>query len=121
MTPEQWGLGNGKMTLELVGSINNMPDSLTGIDISPDGKEIVVKFYNSIHYFCMGSRQYDKPEDSWQDIVDALTNNYGIKVPYVEEPQGEAVCFGSTFDAGIYTLSEAQGKALIPLLHYERL
>ena len=120
MTPEQWGPGNGKMTLELVGSINNMPDSLTGIDISPDGKEIVVKFYNSIHYFCMGSRQYDKPEDSWQDIVDVLTMGDGKRVPYIQEPQGEAVCFGHSFDDGMYTLSESRGMPLVPLFHYER-
>ena len=121
MTPEQWGAGPARMTLTKVGSIKTMPDLLTGIDISPDGREIVVKFYNSIHYFCMGSRQYDNPEDSWQDIVNVLANVDGIKVPYIEEPQGEAVCFGQSFDDGIFTLSESQGMELIPLLHYERL
>ena len=121
MTPKEWGAGHAKMTLEMVGSIKKMPNPLTAIDISPDGKEIVVKFYNSIHYFCMGSRQYDNPEDSWQDIVNVLANVDGIKVPYIEEPQGEAVCFGQSFDDGIFTLSESQGMELIPLLHYERL
>lgn len=109
------------MTLEMLGSIMKMPDSLTGIDISPDGKEIVVKFYNSIHYFCMGSRQHDKPEDAWQDIVAVLTTKDGIGVPYIQEPQGEAVCFGQNFEEGIYTLSESRGMALVPLFHYNRL
>ena len=121
VTPESWGAGPARMTLTKVGSIKAMPDLLTGIDISPDGKEIVVKFYNSIHYFCMGSRQYDKPEDSWQDIVDVLTMGDGMRVPYIEEPQGEAVCFGQSFDDGIFTLSESQGRPLIPLIHHERL
>ena len=121
MTPKEWGPGNGKMTLEMLGSIMKMPDSLTGIDISPDGKEIVVKFYNSIHYFCMGSRQHDKPEDAWQDIVAVLTTKDGIGVPYIQEPQGEAVCFGQNFEEGIYTLSESRGMALVPLFHYNRL
>ena len=121
MTPEHWGAGPARMTLIKVGSIKTMPDLLTGIDISPDGREIVVKFYNSIYYFCMGSRQYDKPEDSWQDIVDVLTMDDGTKVPYIEEPQGEAVCFGQSFDDGIYTLSESQGRPLVPLIHHERL
>lgn len=123
MIPREWGTGHATMTLEMVGSIKKMPNPLTAIDISPDGKEIVVKFYNSIHYFCMGTRQYDKPEDAWQDIVhvDVLTVENGIKVPYIEEPQGEGICFGQSFDHGIYTLSESQGMTLVPLLHYERL
>ena len=121
MTPEPWGEGDAKMTLTKVGMIKTMPHSLTGMDISPDGKEIVVKFYTHIFYFCMGSRQYDNPEGAWQDIVDVLTMGDGIKVPYIAEPQGEALCFGSSFDEGIFTLSEAQDRELVPLFHHVRL
>ena len=121
MTPSEWGPGDASMVLKRVGRIKNMPDSLTGIDISPDGKEIVVKFYDSIHYFCMGSRQYDNPSGAWQDILNVLTTTDGIPVPYEEEPQGEAVCFGPTFDDGMYTLSEAKRNPLVPLIHHERL
>ena len=121
MTPEPWGEGDAKMTLTKVGMIKTMPHFLTGMDISPDGKEIVVKFYTHIFYFCMGSRQYDNPEGAWQDIVDVLTMDDGIKVPYIAEPQGEALCFGSSFDEGIYTLSEAQDRELVPLIHHVRL
>ena len=121
MTPEEWGPGNASMVLKRMGRVKNMPDSLTGIDISPDGKEIVVKFYDSIRYFCMGDRQYDNPGGAWQDIIDVLTTADGIPVPYEVEPQGEAVCFGQNFDEGIYTLSEARRNPLVPLIHHERL
>ena len=121
MSPREWGPGDAKMTFTKVGIIKTMPNFLTGIDISPDGKEIVVKFYTHIYYFCMGSRRYDTPGDAWQDIVDVLTMDSGIKVPYIEEPQGEALCFGPSFGQGIYTLSEAQDREFVPLLHHERL
>ena len=121
MTPREWGAGDAKMTLTKVGMIKTMPYFLTGIDISPDGKEIVVKFYTHIYYFCLGSRQYNNPEDAWQEVVKVLNTESGIKVPYIAEPQGEAVCFGSTFNGGIYTLSEAQDREFVPLIHHERL
>ena len=121
MTPGPWGEGDAKMTLTKVGMIKMMPHQLTGIDISPDGKEIVAKFYTHIIYFCLGDRQYNNPEDAWQEIARVLNTENGIQVPYIAEPQGEAVCFGSSFDEGIYTLSEAQDRELVPLIHHVRL
>ena len=109
------------MTLQKVGRIKKMTDSVTGMDISPDGKELVVKFYDSIHYFCMGSRQYYNPDNAWRDVVDVLQINDGISVPYKEEPQGEAVCFGQNFGAGLFTLSESRGSSEFPLIHHARL
>ena len=121
ITPKKWGVGNDSMTLKKVGRIKKMPDSLTGMDISPDGKELVVKFYDSIYYYCMGTRQYNNPDGAWQDIVNVLQQNDGIPVPYNEEPQGEAVCFGQDFNSGLYTLSEARGASTFPLINHERL
>ena len=121
VTPQKWGVGDAKMTLQKVGRIKKMTDSVTGMDISPDGRELVVKFYDSIHYFCMGTRQYMNPVNAWRDVVDVLQNNDGISVPYREEPQGEAVCFGPNFGAGLYTLSEARGAAQFPLIRHARL
>lgn len=121
VTPQKWGAGSTSMTLQKVGRIKKMTSRLTGMDISPDGKELVVKFYNSIHYFCMGTRQYSNPNNAWRDVVNVLQNNDGISVPYNREPQGEAVCFGQNFGAGLFTLSEARGSSEFPLIHYERL
>lgn len=121
ITPMKWGFGNDSMTLQKVGRIKQMPDRLTGMDISPDGKELVVKFYDSINYYCMGTRQYNNPDGAWQDIVNVLQQNDGIPVPYNEEPQGEAVCFGQDFNSGLYTLSEARGASTFPLINHERL
>ena len=83
--------------------------------------KIVVKFYDSINYYCMGTRQYNNPDGAWQDIVNVLQQNDGIPVPYNEEPQGEAVCFGQDFNSGLYTLSEARGASTFPLINHERL
>jgi len=120
VTPQKWGEGSTSMTLQKVGRIKRMSGAITGMDISYDGKELVVKEYGSIRYFCMGTRQYDNPWSAWQDIVDVLQNNDGIYVPYNSEPQGEAVCFGQNFNAGLFTLSEAVGKQSFPLIHYPR-
>ena len=66
-----------------------------GGDISPDGREILIKKSNVIYYWQRG-------ED--QTIVDALKNPIS-SVPYIKEPNGEAVCWAYDL-SGYYTLSE---------------
>ena len=121
VTPQKWGEGNARMTLQKRGRIKTMMDDVTGVDITPDGKEIVVKYYDAIYYFCIGDRNYSNPDSAWTEIVDVLSTSTGIEVPYNEEPQGEAVCFAHDFDGGIYTLSESRGNYYVPLYHHKRL
>ncbi len=64
-------------------------------DISPDGREVLIKKYNVLYYW---------PRDESQTIEDALADTL-TKVPYLLEPQGEAVCWASDL-SGYYTLSE---------------
>lgn len=78
-------------------------------DISPNGLEILIKDYEKMYYW---NRSAD------QNIWDVLTEE-PIIVPYVEEIQGEAVCWAA--DAmGYYTLSEKAGVKLI-LYYYPRI
>ena len=80
-------------TLELVASLSF--DTAVGGDISPDGKEILIKKRNVIYY-------WDRNEN--QTIAEALGDDLGV-VPYIKEPQGEAVCWAADL-SGYYTLSE---------------
>jgi hypothetical protein len=64
-------------------------------DISSAGNEILIKTYVAIYYWSRSPQQ-----DLWRAFDKAP-----VKVPYVIEPQGEAVCWKP--DAkGYYTLSE---------------
>jgi len=71
--------------------------------------ELLIKNYESVYYW------KKQTTESW----DSLFTKTVIKLPYVPEPQGEAICF--SFDGkGYYTLSEeAQGEKPA-LLFYKR-
>jgi len=68
---------------------------VTAADISPDGKQILVKNYGSVRKFRVRGNA----------IVKALSGK-GKDLPYQLEPQGEAICFDHS-GKGYYTLSEA--------------
>ena len=80
-------------TLEIAASI--LFSTAVGGDISPDGREILIKKKNVIYYWQRGEGQ---------TIADALKNPIS-SVPYIQEPQGEAVCWAHD-SCGYYTLSE---------------
>lgn len=80
-------------TLEVVTSFTF--DTAVGGDISPDGREILIKKYNVMYY-------WTRDED--QTIDEAFEADIRT-VPYFIEPQGEAVCWASD-SSGYYTLSE---------------
>ncbi len=80
-------------TLEVVTSLPF--STAVGGDISPDGKEILIKKSNVMYYWY-------KNDD--QTIGEALGGNPKV-VPYFKEPQGEAVCWASDL-SGYYTISE---------------
>jgi len=69
-----------------------------GGDISSSGLEILIKNYETIYYWSRNASE---------NIWDVLTEE-PIIVPYVEENQGEAVCWASD-SMGYYTVSEESG------------
>ncbi len=80
-----------------------------GGDISADGSEILIKNYTNMYY-------WKRPEtgDLWQafDIKPAV-------VPYIPEPQGEAVAWKSD-GSGYYTVSEERSGMPAYLYFYEK-
>ncbi len=81
-----------------------------GGDISPSGLEILVKTYTMIYYWNR------TPE---QTLSQAFENEL-ITVPYVTEPQGEAVCWAAD-EMGYYTISEESGATPAHLYFYPRI
>ena len=68
---------------------------VVGGDISYNGEEILLKTYDSVYYW---------KRNAGQSITGAFANKY-ITLPYIREPQGEAICWSYNSD-GYYTTSE---------------
>ncbi len=84
------------LSIDTLEQIAELPFSTAvGGDISPDGKEILIKRKNVIYYWVRKKNE---------TIADVL-NKVPITVPYFKEPQGEAVCWASDL-SGYYTISE---------------
>lgn len=81
---------------------------VTAADISHDGKKVLVKSYGSIKRFKVGGKK---------DIAKALSKP-GKSLPYILEPQGEALCFDPS-GKGYYTLSEKSGDKTQILYYYK--
>jgi hypothetical protein len=94
-------------TAEAVGQLSY--SGVVGAAISPDGKEVIVKTYLSLHHYKIASGE---------KIETALQKAPTI-IPYVVEPQGEAVCF-STTNNGYFTLSEKGFAPSVRLYFYKR-
>ena len=97
------------LTLEHVVTLNL--NQVTAGDISPSGFEILIKTYNNIYYW------YRAPG---QELWEALANQPLI-VPYIPEPQGEAVSWEPVQEGGYYTISEEPGGNPTHLYFYPRL
>ena len=92
-----------KATLGLTG--------ITGGDISLSGREIILKNYTNIFYW------YRAPgEEVWEAL-----EREPIIVPYIMEPQGEAVCWEPKELGGYYTVSEEIFSIPAHLYFYPRL
>jgi hypothetical protein len=76
-------------------------------DISVDRKRILIKTYSTIYCWNVSPKQ---------SISDALSAKPG-KLPYKDEPQGEAICW-SADDKHYLTISEKSGKAPLYLYVY---
>lgn len=101
-------------TLEL---LDQLPSEQVGIleqlvsgDISPDGKEVLLKSYVQVFYW--------RRADEQTSLVDLLQTK-PQELPYQPEPQGEAIGF-ATDGSGYYTLSEEQSGIKPRLYFYPR-
>ena len=110
-TPFAWGNSNAKMTLVKVGTVKTRPGSITGCDISRNGREILMKFYDEVVFYC---------RNPGESLASVLSGDKGEEVPYETEPQGEGVAFAGDRNGGYYTLSESKGSSRIPLYYYAR-
>lgn len=75
-------------------------------DISADGKNILLKNYQKVWYW---SRK------DGTSIVDALSKN-PYETPYIQEPQGESICWSPDSKA-FYTISEESPIKIKPILY----
>lgn len=95
--------------MEVVATLNIA--GTVGGDISLNGREILLKTYTTIYYWCRA------PEEP---IGTALARQ-AITVPYSVEPQGEAVCWDAS-GSGYFTVSEESPLQIPPHLNnYPRL
>jgi len=96
------------ITLDHVATLNLV--FAVGGDISPAGSEILIKSYTNIFYWLLTPEQ-----ELWEAFVDEP-----VILPYVMEPQGEAVCWKSD-GMGYYTISEETGGVPAHLYFYPRI
>ncbi|MDF7818265.1 PE-PGRS family protein [Runella sp. MFBS21] len=85
-------------------------NDLTGGSISTNGREIIVRGYTAIYYW---KRNAD------EKISDVLAKAPLKNLPYILEPQGEAVCFDKD-GKGYFTLSERRTLPSVNLYFYAR-
>ncbi len=82
---------------------------ITAGNISPDGKEVLLKDYKNVYY--------------WKNDQGLPLSQLMLTVPtvlaYSKEPQGEAICWARD-GGGYYTLSEKADGRLGRLLYYKR-
>ncbi|KAH3855622.1 uncharacterized protein LOC127871059 [Dreissena polymorpha] len=77
-----------------------------GGDISRDGREVLLKTHHHVYYWYVPDGDYYKHMTSQP-----------LQLPYIQEPQGEAVCFDPQA-TGYYTTSEGRYQ---PLYYYRRI
>ncbi|KAL4231294.1 hypothetical protein ACF0H5_008874 [Mactra antiquata] len=80
-------------------------NSPVGGDISPDGREVLMKTYGHVYYWSVPDGNY----------YSSLTS-YPATLPYHWERQGEGICFSANAN-GYYTLGEGANS---PLWFYRR-
>ncbi len=90
----------------LAGKLNY--NGVVSAAIAPDGKGIVLKTYQEIHFF---------PRNTNESIEKSLQRTF-TNLPYLQEPKGEAICFGNA-NGGYFTLSE-RGFTSVSLHFYKK-
>lgn len=82
---------------------------IVAADISPDGKELLLKNYGNVYYW----------KKEGDESITELLGKQPLVLPYAEEPQGEAIAFDRK-GKGYYTLSEAAMGRSAHLMFYKR-
>jgi hypothetical protein len=77
--------------------------------MSPDAKDIIIKTYTDIYYY---KRQTG-------ETIAATLQSAAVRLKYIMEPQGEAVCFKND-NSGFFTLSEKGLAPSVDLRFYKR-
>lgn len=72
-------------------------------------KELVIKTYGNIYYYKQTASQ----------SITELLRGPSISLTYIQEPQGEAICFSNN-NTGFFTLSERTGVPFVSLNFYKR-
>ena len=96
----------GQIPREQIGIL----EQLVGGDVSADGKEILLKSYVQVFYW--------QRKDEQTSLVDLL-QTAPTMLPYLPEPQGEAIGFAAD-GSGYFTLSEQQSGIKPRLYFYAR-
>ena len=96
-------------TMQLIYKLSLPLNNITSGDISPDGKDILVKSYNSILYW--------KREKN-ESLHEVWSRDFEL-INYVPEPQGESICWAVDGN-GFFTLSEKSWSDKQVLYYYER-
>ena len=96
-------------TAELVGNMTIGGD-LTGGAMSVSGREIIVRGYVAISYWQRAANE---------TVGEVLQRAPTKSLPYLFEPQGEAVCFEKS-SKGYFTVSERRNVPFVNLYFYER-
>ena len=94
-------------TVTLVSKLNYT--GVVGAAASNDEKEMIVKTYLGLNYY---------RRKNGQSIIDCLMQS-PRPLPYIVEPQGEAVCFAQK-NNGFFTLSEKGMASFVKLYFYSR-
>ncbi len=84
-------------------------NQIVSCDISRDGQEVLIKSYSSVYYW----------KNEKNESIPELLKRPPTLLPYVPEPQGEAIAFDMRGD-GYFTLSEKRGKTPQRLFFYKR-
>jgi hypothetical protein len=82
---------------------------IAAADISADGNEVIIKNYEDVYYW----------KKKGTESVEELLKTAPAHLPYVREPQGEAVAFAGD-GTGYYTLSEKSKGKRPHLMFYRR-
>jgi hypothetical protein len=82
---------------------------IVGGDFSADGKEILLKNYHQVFYWNSATAK----------TISEILEDSPEEIPYVVEPQGEAVAWARD-GSGFYTLSEQDGRKKSYLYFYRR-
>ena len=94
-------------TLEHIGELPM--HKIVGGDISPNGKEVLIKDYGNVYY-------WQKEEG---ETIEELLKTPAVRLPYIAEPQGESVAW-KLDGTGYYTLSEERHGVKPELYFYKR-